>query len=606
VLTPYYNRAGALERVELDGTPYIEQVVYNPKGQRILIVYGNGVMTRHGYDPRTFQLVRLRSERYWRPSPAPDQWRGQGAPLQDLTYGYDLVGNITSIEERTPGCGIAGGAEGRDRMMRSLAYDPLYRLTEATGRACKDVGAPRPIPDAARCGTYPPPYAPGPPVPNQANAPNATEPYAETYAYDPAGNLLQLSYAAPSGSWSRRFGLGEMEPDRWRDAPTNRLTRLEQGAEAHDYGFDANGNLHRQNSERRLDWDHADRLIGFTVQPGGATRPSVEARYLYGADGTRVKKWVRTSGTGEGESTVYIDGAFEHHRWKKAGQSPKSNNYIHVFDGQGRAALVRRGPAAHGDAGPPVQYHLGDHLGSSSVVVRDDGAWVNREEYFPYGETSFGGFARKRYRFSGKERDEQTGFCYHGARYYAPWLAKWTATDPSGISDGLNLYTYAQDNPIAFNDIDGRQAGNPGVIVGSEMMHGIPHVRYRAEEGTWVSTSLAQQGYDKYYGKEEAYGAYREVVWTPEGKPLKAPDRIVPGQEYLVPELPQFENTETLADPEPAVAQSSEPDWELEELKVERNGCSGLPSGRATHHRRGGWCWRVRRTPPRYGRQRPA
>ena len=57
------------------------------------------------------------------------------------------------------------------------------------------------------------------------------------------------------------------------------------------------------------------------------------------------------------------------------------------------------------------------------MVIDGDGAWINREEYSPYGETTFGGFARKRYRFTGKERDDESGLNYHGARYYAPWLA---------------------------------------------------------------------------------------------------------------------------------------------------------------------------------------
>jgi hypothetical protein len=70
-----------------------------------------------------------------------------------------------------------------------------------------------------------------------------------------------------------------------------------------------------------------------------------------------------------------------------------------------------------------VQFHIADHLGSSTVVVDDTGALVNREEFTPYGETSFGSFARKRYRYTGKERDEESGLAYHGARYlHPPWV----------------------------------------------------------------------------------------------------------------------------------------------------------------------------------------
>ena len=139
----------------------MEHIAHNARGQRLLIVYGNGLMTRYAYDDRTFRLRRLRSERFQRPSPAPDEWRGAGATLQDLSYAYDLAGNILSIEDRTTGCGIAGSSAGRNRLTRRFTYDPLYRLTAATGRACRDLTVPRAIDDRRRCGFYPPP----PPAP---------------------------------------------------------------------------------------------------------------------------------------------------------------------------------------------------------------------------------------------------------------------------------------------------------------------------------------------------------------------------------------------------------------------------------------------------------
>ena len=67
----HYNRAGALESVTLDGTTYVERIAYNAKGQRALIAYGNSVMTRYAYDPRTIRLVRMRTEGYSRPRRSP-------------------------------------------------------------------------------------------------------------------------------------------------------------------------------------------------------------------------------------------------------------------------------------------------------------------------------------------------------------------------------------------------------------------------------------------------------------------------------------------------------------------------------------------------------
>ena len=66
-LVPVYNRAGGLAQVKLNGQIYVEQIAYSAKGQRVLVTYGNGVMTRYAYDDRTFRLVRLRSERYTQP-----------------------------------------------------------------------------------------------------------------------------------------------------------------------------------------------------------------------------------------------------------------------------------------------------------------------------------------------------------------------------------------------------------------------------------------------------------------------------------------------------------------------------------------------------------
>jgi len=63
--------------------------------------------------------------------------------------------------------------------------------------------------------------------------------------------------------------------------------------------------------------------------------------------------------------------------------------------------------------------------------------------------------SQKRYRYTGKEKDEESGLYYHGARYYACWLGRWTATDPMELVDGLNLYMYCRGNPVCFKDPTG-------------------------------------------------------------------------------------------------------------------------------------------------------
>jgi RHS repeat-associated protein len=44
---------------------------------------------------------------------------------------------------------------------------------------------------------------------------------------------------------------------------------------------------------------------------------------------------------------------------------------------------------------------------------------------------------QKRYRYTDKERDDSNGLCYYGARYLAPWLARWISPDSAGEGFGL-------------------------------------------------------------------------------------------------------------------------------------------------------------------------
>ena len=84
------------------------------------------------------------------------------------------------------------------------------------------------------------------------------------------------------------------------------------------------------------------------------------------------------------------------------------------------------------------------------------------EEFHPFGTTSYAAndagieVSAKRYRYIGKERDEETGLYHLGARYYASWLARWIAADPHGLIDGLCRYAYARGNPTRLIDPGGR------------------------------------------------------------------------------------------------------------------------------------------------------
>ena len=458
VLRPEYNRAGTLERVVLDGKTHVERIAYDAKGQRIFIAYGNSVMTRYAYDPKTFRLTRMRTERFTTPDPL--TYRPTGAPLQDFGYEYDLVGNLLALHDHTSNSGVPSQP---DLLDRAFAYDPLYRLLSATGREC-DIAPSTPWSVEPRCSDV-----------------TRTRAYSQTYQYDPAGNLRQLRHGASGGAFTRVLALA---PD------ANRLASVTVGDKSYNYAYDDSGNMTGENASRHFEWDHSNRMRVYRTQVGEA-EPTVYVHYLYDAGGERVKKLVRKKG--QVEVTVYVDGVFEHHRVVKAG-SAQENNTLHVMDDRSRIAQLRVGRPFDDDKSPATKYHLGDHLGSSNLVVDDAGSWLNREEYTPYGETSFGSFVRKRYRYTGKERDEESGLYYHGARNYAPWLGRWASCDPAGMVDGVNTYSYCRNNPLLLTDPGGTQSEAPATQNGSQQIL-LPHQFTGAETSEEVRAFTESKGY---------------------------------------------------------------------------------------------------------------
>jgi RHS repeat-associated protein len=107
-----------------------------------------------------------------------------------------------------------------------------------------------------------------------------------------------------------------------------------------------------------------------------------------------------------------------------------------------------------------------DHLGSIRVIVDEAGEIVSYDDYDPWGMVLAGrsgndGFANDKYKFTGKERDVETGYDYFGARYYDSRIGRWLQVDP--LADkypGWSPYNYTLNNPLKFIDPDGNYVKN--------------------------------------------------------------------------------------------------------------------------------------------------
>ena len=107
-------------------------------------------------------------------------------------------------------------------------------------------------------------------------------------------------------------------------------------------------------------------------------------------------------------------------------------------------------------------YTHNNHLGSAAWITRKDGQPVQYLHYLPYGhllanQMPFG--YDERFKFTGKERDAESGYDSFGARYYISPFFHWSSVDPlSGRSPGISPYAYCLWNPIKYVDPDGRDA----------------------------------------------------------------------------------------------------------------------------------------------------
>jgi RHS repeat-associated protein len=115
-----------------------------------------------------------------------------------------------------------------------------------------------------------------------------------------------------------------------------------------------------------------------------------------------------------------------------------------------------------------TRYQHPNHQDSTTLETDEYHNVITYEEYHPFGTTSYQATngavtaAAKRYRYTGMERDDETGLEYHNARYDIFWLGRWMNCDPIGIGDGVNVYAYCRNNPVLAIDKTGTQTDETG------------------------------------------------------------------------------------------------------------------------------------------------
>jgi RHS repeat-associated protein len=203
--------------------------------------------------------------------------------------------------------------------------------------------------------------------------------------------------------------------------------------------YDASGNQLVLGADT-MTYDAENRITTVTGTPvsGGG-----QVSYGYDGDGRRVTKTFS-----DGTTTVYVYDAF----------GSLTAEYSSVMT-----------------VGAPLCvtcYVSTDHLGSTRMVTDQNGAVVGRHDYLPFGEevpastvgrrSEWSASDSVKQKFTAKERDQETGLDYFGARYMSSAQGRFTSPDPSRLSafisdpQSWNMYSYAYNNPLQFVDRNGK------------------------------------------------------------------------------------------------------------------------------------------------------
>jgi RHS repeat-associated protein len=203
------------------------------------------------------------------------------------------------------------------------------------------------------------------------------------------------------------------------------------------YEYDANGNLRYEKQPngtviREYRWDQQNRLVRML----SGTHESV---YEYDGASRRVRITENENSFQTKQETFIWCGS-------RICQKRSGSTVMRSYFGQGFE-----------ESGTDDYFYTDDHLRNVREVVASDGITVaSRLSYDPWGKVTDAGSVLSDFAYTGHHYDRPTGLSLTWYRGYDSNLARWLSNDPIGLTGGLNLYGYVNNNPISAVDPSGR------------------------------------------------------------------------------------------------------------------------------------------------------
>ena len=190
--------------------------------------------------------------------------------------------------------------------------------------------------------------------------------------------------------------------------------------------------------------------------------------------------------------------------------SENAKTYYHyVSDEQGSVSHIIRGE---------------DKESGVSEQGREQDRILNQYEYDAFGNTiSCKEQVENRFRYMGEQYDPLTGQYYLRARYYNPVIARFTQED-TYYGDGLNLYTYCQNNPVLYHDPTGHGTKENSPYSRKEQQY----IDAGADPDT---AKLATQCYPDAKSKQDLYNKYKKQGYSAQDAKKLANREIIHGEE---------------------------------------------------------------------------